>query len=150
MKGLTTALLKQACRIFLERAYPEARDAISPPKKQFLDLDVDQPVDSVLIPPVCQPLPRREGGLRGYALRLGSARHPHLKLQIVDHEDVECVFSVDTHDGFTLDSSDPDAARWLELQEANRRLKEEIERAWEQAGLLTFNGLLRRALTRQT
>lgn len=149
MKGLTTALLKQACQLFFERAYPEGRDTIPPLKKHFLAFDTDQPLESVLTPPMCQPLPRREGGLRGYALRLGSARHPHLKLQIVDHEDAGCVFSVDTHDGFTLDSSDPDAARWLELQADNRRLKEEIERAWEDAGLLTFNGLLRRALARK-
>ncbi len=149
MRGLTTALLKRACQIFLDRAYPEGRDTIPPPKDRFLALDAEQPLESALIVPVCQPLFRRDGGLRGYALRLGSARHPHLKLQIVDHEDAGCVFSVDTHDGFKLSSSDPDAARWLELQAANRRLKEEIERAWEEAGLLTFNELLRRELARK-
>jgi len=149
MKGLTTALLKLACQIFLDRAYPAGRDTIPPPKNRFLTLDVGQPLVTELMPPVCQPLPRREGGVRGYVLRLGSARHPHLKLQIVDHQDAGCVFSVDTHDGFSLDSSHPDAARWLELQAANRRLKEEIERAWEEAGLLTFNGLLRRELSRK-
>ena len=149
MKGLTIALLERACRIFLERAYPHGRDTIPAPKNSFLDLDVAQSVETVLVPPVCQPLLRREGGLRGYALRLGSEMHPHLKLQIVDH-DAGCVFSVDTHDGFSLDPSHPDAARWTELQTANRKLKEEIERAWEEAELLTFNGLLRRELARKT
>jgi hypothetical protein len=32
------------------------------------------------------------------------------------------------------------------LQVANRKLKEQIERAWEAAGIMTFNGLLRREL----
>ncbi|HTU18602.1 MAG TPA: hypothetical protein VMG10_11125 [Gemmataceae bacterium] len=149
MTGLTTAVLKRACRIFLDRAYPEGRDTIPPPKCRFLDLDPDQPLELLLTLPLCQPLPRREGGLRGYALRLGCAGHPHLKMQIVEHEGVGCVFSVDTHDGFCPSSSGPDAERWRELQAANRRLKEEIERAWEEAGLVTFNELLRRELAQK-
>jgi hypothetical protein len=148
MTGLTTALLERACRIFLERAYPEGLDAIPPPKNRFLALDPAQAAEAALVPPLCQPL-RRHDGLRGYALRLGSALHPHLKLQIVDYADTGCVFSVDTHDGFSCDPSDPDAPRWMELQTANRRLKEQIERAWEEAGLLTFNGLLRQELARK-
>jgi hypothetical protein len=147
MKGLTTALLARACRIFLERAYPQGPDTIPPPKKHFFALDMAQPVESVLVPPVCQPLLRRDGALRGYTLRLGSALHPHCKLQIVDHDE-GCVFSVDTHDGFFIDPTHPEAARWRTFQETNRRLKEEIERAWEEAGLLTFNALLRRELAR--
>lgn len=150
MKGLTTALLAQACQIFLDRAYPEGPHTIPPPKNGFAALDAALPLESVLIAPVCQALPRRDGGLRGYALRLGSTAFPHLKLQIVDHADVGCVFSVDTHDAFSLDPSDPDTKHWAALQASNRRLKEEIERAWEQAGLLTFNALLRRELARKT
>ena len=150
MKGLTTALLQRACRIFLDRAYPDGAHTIPPANLCYLALAAEQTLERILIPPVCQPLPRRDGGVRGYALRLGSARHPHLKLQIVDHDDAGCVFGVDTHDGLSLDPSHPDAARWSEVQSANRRLKEEIERAWEEAGLVTFNGLLRRELARKT
>jgi hypothetical protein len=146
MKGLTTALLAWACQIFLDRAYPEGPHTIPPPKNSFCGLDTARPLETVLVAPVCQVLPRRDGGIHGYALRLGSTVHPHLKLQIVDQGDSDCVFSVDTHDGFSLDPSHPDAARWTALQAANRRLKEEIERAWEQAGLLTFNAMLRREL----
>jgi hypothetical protein len=146
MKGLTTALLAQACQLFLDRAYPEGAHTIPHPKNSFCAVHADRPLESLLVAPVCQAMPRREGGIRGYALRLGSTVHPHLKLQIVDHGDAGCVFAVDTHDGFSLDPSHPDAARWTALQAANRRLKEEIERAWEQAGLLTFNALLRREL----
>jgi len=149
MQGLTTILLERACRIFLEQAYPLGPDTIPPPNNRFFALDVAQPVESVLVPPVCQPLLRRDGRLHGYALRLGSELYPHLKLQIVDHDEDSCVFSVDTHDGFSLEPSHPDAACWTELRAANRRLKEEIERAWEEAGLLTFNELLRRELARK-
>jgi hypothetical protein len=149
MKGLTTALLAQACQIFLDRAYPEGPHTIPPPKNRFAAIDAALPLESVLTAPVCQELPRREGGRRGYALRLGSMAHPHLKLQIVDHADAECIFSVDTHDGFSLDPSHADAARWAALQATNRQLKEGIEHAWEQAGLLTFNALLRRELARK-
>ncbi len=103
----------------------------------------------MLVPPLCQPLFDRDGGLRGYSLRLGSAFHPHLKMQIVSHDHDDCVFSVDTHDTLSLEPRDPDSPRWDRFQTINRRLKEEIERAWEEAGLLTFNALLRRELGRK-
>ena len=148
MNGLTTALLDQACRIFLELAYPDGRHTIPPPKGVFLSLPLEAPLEMVLRPPLCHPLPARSGGIRGYALRLGSAAHPHLKLQIVSHEDGSCVFSVDTHDAVFLDPRDPNSGRWNQLQQSNRELKERIERAWEEAGLLTFNALLRRELAR--
>jgi hypothetical protein len=149
MKGLTTALLARACRIFLERAYPAGKDTIPPPKSAYFALHPDQPLETLLVPPLCQPLPVPGGGIRGYALRLGSAAHPHLKLQIICHEDGDCVFGVDTHDAISLDPGSPDVPRWARFQLVNRQLKEQIERAWEEAGLLTFNGLLRRELGRK-
>jgi hypothetical protein len=53
---------------------------------------------------------------------------------------------VDTHDAIRLDPGHPDAAGWARLQAANRQLKAQIELAWEDAGLQTFNSLLRREL----
>jgi hypothetical protein len=109
-------------------------------------LDEGLPPEAVLTPPVCQPL-TSEGQFRGYTLRLGSLRYPHLKMQVVDCDRAGTwVFGVDTHDGLVLDPCHPDAERLLRLQTDNRRLKEAIERAWEAAGLLTFNALLRRGL----
>ena len=148
MKGLTTALLDRACRIYLERAYPEGISTIPHPNNTYGFLRPDQPLEGLLVPPLCQPLSGRDGSIRGYSLRLGSACHPHLKLQIVSQDQEGCVFCVDTHDTFVLDSADPDCPRWNQLQMVNRRLKEHIERAWEDAGLLTFNSLLRRELSR--
>jgi hypothetical protein len=149
MKGLTVALLDRACRIFLQLAYPGGEHTIPPPRRDFLRLAPDQPLERVLVPPLCQALPAPGGGSRGYALRLGSANHPHLKLQAVRHDDTTWLFAVDTHDAIPLEPDHPDAARWAQLRTANRRLKEQIERAWEAAGLLTFNGLLRQELGRR-
>ena len=60
------------------------------------------------------------------------------------------MFSVDTHDNMVrLAADDPQAARWAQIQADNRRLKEEIERAWEAAGLPTFHALLHRGLDKK-
>ena len=58
------------------------------------------------------------------------------------------VYTVDTHDAFSRTSvqpppDHPDAPGWIALQEANRRVKDQVEEALEQAGLPTFKSLLR-------
>jgi hypothetical protein len=146
MKGLTTPDLGRACDIFLTHAYAGEEAAIPPNRLCYLHIAPNTPLDTLLTPPVCQPLRKPEGQLRGYAWRLGSPHYPHLKLHAVLAEGDACVFMVDTHDSMQLDPSHPDAQRWSQIQLANRQLKERIERAWEDAGLLTFNGLLRRKL----
>jgi hypothetical protein len=147
MKGLTTSLFGRACRIFLTLAYPEGSDTIPAAKAFFLQLDPNQSVDSYLAPPICQPLPAVEGRGPGFALRLGSATYPHLKMQIIDcDQNGTWVFGVDTHDTLRLPPGHADTERWLALQAVNRRLKEQIEHAWEAQGLLTFTALLRRGL----
>jgi hypothetical protein len=103
---------------------------------------------------VCQVLTVAGKGVRGYALRLGSAHFAHLKLkvQLVDSSNASAwVYLVDTHDAFSRDSAQPppahpDAGGWAALQTANRDLKERIEKAFETAGLTTFNSLLRGGL----
>jgi hypothetical protein len=150
MPELTTALLGKACRIFLNLAYPAGAGSVPPPRNFYLDITPQQSLDSLLVPPVCQTLAAPGGELRGYALRLGSASYPHLKLQVIDcDQSATWVFAVDTHDALRLGPNHPDAPGWGELQASNRRLKEQIERAWEAEGLLTFNGLLRRGLDRK-
>jgi hypothetical protein len=146
MSGLTTELLGRACRIFLALAYPQGEETIPAARRAMLHLPADQPLEALLVPPLAQTLATPQGARRGYALRLGSATFPHLKLQVTLREDAACVFSVDTHDAIRLDPGHPDAAAWGQLQAANRRLKEQIECAWEADGLQTFNSLLRREL----
>jgi len=153
MPGLCPNQLGQACRIFLSLAYPEGGTSIPATKRAYLDICFERPLEPLLRPPVCQVLPRISdlvgtpiAGIRGYAFRLGSSVFPHLKLQVVGQSHEELVFSVDTHDQIRVPPNHPDAAGWAQIQTANRKLKEEIERAWEAAGLLTFNALLRREL----
>lgn len=138
--------LALACRIFLHLAYPGAPDTIPEPRRGFWTLQDDQELEPLLAPPLCEPLRREDGGGRGHAWRLGSAGYPHLKLQAVNQDDGPLLFAVDTHDALRVPPDHPDAAAWSALQIANRQLKEKIEKAWDEAGLLTFNGLLRRDL----
>jgi hypothetical protein len=159
MQELTTELLGKACGVFLALAYPEGAAAIPEPRRAFLALPPGQAVadwvqNAGLSRAVCQPVRVADGSLRGYALRLGSADFPHLKLMaqwVGEGDDGIWVFAVDTHDAFFQDQrrpppGHPDAAEWTRLQVANRQLKESIERAWEHEGLCTFNSLLRSGL----
>jgi hypothetical protein len=154
MNGLTSDLLGRACRIFLELAYPGGEETIPLKKRPYLHVTPDQPLASLLPPAptasgIGQVLPAAGGRTRGYCFRLGSATFPHLKLQVVDYENGGVlVFTVDTHDAFCpgLTADHPDAPMWRTLQEGNRKLKEQIEHAWEEAGLMTFHALLREGL----
>jgi hypothetical protein len=150
MKGLTTKLLGRASRIFLMLAYPGGPTTIPPGKSVLRNLSADQPLEPLLVPPLCETLRQADGSLRGYSFRLGSAIYPHLKLQVVGQDGgATCVFGVDTHDALQLEPGHPDAIGWAKLQVANRELKEKIERAWEADGLVTFNALLRRELEKK-
>jgi hypothetical protein len=153
MIGLTTALLSQACRIFFNLAYPAGEQSIPEKKRPYLHISPDAPLTTFLPPAsaahgLCQVLRADDGSLRGYAFRLGSAHFPHLKLQVTNHEHgAACVFQVDTHDAFprtgTPPEDHPEFKQWTALQKANRQMKDQIERAWENEGLWTFPKLLR-------
>lgn len=144
MNGLTTVLLSRAFRTYLTLAYPHG--CVPPSKRPYLEVQPDQLLESLLAPPVCQALPAANGGIRGYAFRLGSVAFPHVKVQVIDCGRGTCVFGVDTHDMMNLPPNHPDSARWAQLQVANRRLKQQVESAWEAEGLVTFNRLLRDGL----
>src|SRR5437660_3695892 len=159
MHRLTTDLISQACRVFLPLAYPGGEAAIPARKRPLLELPPGQEILSHLAgdPAVresCQVVSAKGGGVRALLVRLGCAHFPHLKLkaQLLAHEQGDLwLFSVDTHDAFSSSSflpppGHPDAAKWQQLQCANAALKQCIEAAWEQAGLMTFNALLRRDL----
>jgi hypothetical protein len=154
MTGLTTALLGRACRIFLDLAYPGGEQTIPPKKRVYGGLSPSEPLDTFLPPApaatgIGQVLPACDGRPRGYAFRLGSAAFAHLKVQVVDYASGgDWVFAVDTHDALLpgLPPNHPDTEELKKIQEGNRELKEKIERAWEKAGLRTFNSLLRDGL----
>ena len=154
MPLLSTQLFARACRIFLESAYPDGASSIPAQKLVYGQMPDDAAVADYLTPApralgVCQKL-----GDDWYTFRLGSARYPNLKLKVqcvADGGVCHCVFAVDTHDAYSAEHAQPppghpDAAAWLELQAANRALKEKIETAWDAAGILTHAGLLRAEL----
>jgi hypothetical protein len=142
-------LLARACRTFLQLAYPGGEQTIPATRRPYLHLQADQPLEPLLAPPVCEALLAPDGGVRGHAFRLGCATYPHLKLQATNCDGQGTwVFTVDTHDTLKLAPDHPDAPKIAELQAANRRLKQQIESAWDADGLLTFNGLLRRELSK--
>jgi hypothetical protein len=149
MKGLTTGQVSRACQIYMNLAYPDGESSVPPAKHGFLNISPEQKLEELLVPPHCQTLTGMGGRFRGYSLRLGSASYPHLKLKMelpdkgAGHH---WVFGVDTHDDWCLDPCHPDAPALQRLKKLNQQLKEKIERAWEEAGVLTFNGLLREAL----
>ncbi len=145
MTDLPVALLARASQIFLEHAYPAGDDSVPASKRLYLHIAADQPLAPLLRPPVCQTLGKPGEAARGYAWRLGRDGYPHLKLQAVDcGSDGTWVFTVDTHDTLKFRPGDADAGGWADIQAVNRQLKHDIESAWEAAGLLTFNALLRR------
>jgi hypothetical protein len=162
MLPLTTDLVSQACRIFLSLAYPGGLDTVPPRKRLLAELPSGKEMLSYLAATTalkdgCQVVNGKTGGCHAILIRLGCDHYPHLKLrtQYVDHKDgAVWLFSVDTHDGFSsstfLPPADhPDAAAWTQMQRDNAALKQHIEAAWEQAGLITFNALLRRDLDKE-
>ena len=156
MQPLTTSLLSQVCRIFMALAYPAGPLSIPEKKRAYWELPEDQPITAFLPPAacalgVCQELRGRAGIADGYELRLGSSGFPHLKLRLQPVQqsgNYTWVYMVDTHDAFSRDTrcappDHPDAKQWQALQCANQLLKEKIEAAFEQAGMATFNSMLR-------
>jgi hypothetical protein len=148
MGGLTTELLGRACRTFLTLAYPEGPATIPANRRRFWTIDRDDAVEALLgAGGLSERLPAADGSTRGYTLRLGSARFPHIKLQVLlPGPAPECVFAVDTHDVLRCTVSAAEAEAWQRLQADNRLLKQRIEQELEKDGLLTFNALLRRGL----
>jgi hypothetical protein len=163
MVPLTTDVVSQACRLFLALAYPGGEDNIPPRKRLLLELPLGQEMLPYLaatpsLKDSCLVVNGQSGSGPSLLIRLGCRHYPHLKLkaQVVDHEQGPVwLFSVNTHDSFSATSflppSDhPDADAWAQMQHDNASLKQRIEAAWEQAGLLTFNALLRRDLIHGT
>jgi hypothetical protein len=159
MESLTTDVVGRACGIFLALAYPGGAAAVPKTKQSFLALPpgllmldhikVDSAAGSC-----CQVLANKTGIPMTLLVRLGCCHYPHLKLkaQLLDSAGGSAwIFTVDTHDAFSANCllpppDHPDAPAWTLMQAKNRVLKEQIESAWEQEGLATFNGMLRREL----
>lgn len=86
-------------------------------------------------------------GATRYALRLGNAVYPHMKLVLERSPRGPWLFRADTHDlHVQLAPDDPERAAWDALRAQNRSIGEAIEAAWEAEGIPTFREFLRRDL----
>jgi hypothetical protein len=144
LHGLRLDLLRRAVEIYLDLAYPTG--AVPEMVRRRLSWREDCAADELLNgPPFERPgkAPGRQTSI--YALRLGNHRYPHMKLQIQPWpNDAGFMLSVNTHDQVAgVNLSDVDAHAFRDLQAENQRLKEAIERGWDEAGLPTFNRYLR-------
>ena len=140
-------ILRETCRIFLERAYPRGAETIPVARRAYCDIPTDALVDPYLDVDsvgrgICERLAKQHPG---FSFRLGCEGFPFLKLTLQWIESAGWLCGVDTHDGWHHPDH-PDADSWSKVQSANRELKSRIERAFEAAGFLTHNGLLRREL----
>src|SRR3954468_10378397 len=147
LRDLRIDLLRQAVDTYMALAYPSGE----PPEavRRRLEWPPDVDAEALLTPPpferAARPGPNRPPI---FALRLGNARYPHMKLQIQPWPNpAGFLLSVNTHDQvLSIDPNSPEAPVLRELQAENQRLKEAIEQAWDQAGLPTFLRYLREYL----
>jgi hypothetical protein len=136
LRSLRLDVLREAVAVYLSHAYPDA----PPPEavRRRLDWPLDADAAALLSKPPFERANKPGGdGPAIYALRLGNARYPHMKLQVQPWPNAAgFLLSVNTHDQIlALDPNAPDADAFRHLQAENQRIKEAIEQSWDQAGL---------------
>ncbi len=97
--------------------------------------------DGVERDPSDAPLP----AVRSFAVRLGNAQYPHMKMRIsLPPRDRVYLFSVDSHDGFLHASAGtPDYDALEALKTHNSTIASAVTAAWEADGLMTERNYLR-------
>ena len=143
-------VLRRAIALYLATAY----DGVPLPAAVARRLDWPEGIDAPALlarPPFERTTPRGVDGPPIYALRLGNARYPHMKLQLQPWPNAHgFLLSVNTHDQILgLDPAARDAEAFRALQADNQRYKETIEAAWDEAKLPTFLRYLRDYLDTQ-
>ncbi len=144
LQHLRIDVLRCAIDVYLAQAYPSG--ALPESVRRRLVWQADLPASMLLThPPFERGARRWARGASIFALRLGNARYPHMKLQIQPWPNAAgFLLSVNTHDQvLSLDPTADDAPAFRALQAENQRLKEAIEQAWDQDGLPTFLRYLR-------
>ncbi len=144
LSGLRLDLLKKAVELYLKIAYPDSEIPASV-SRRLIWPETASNAELFSKPPFERAGKSASNSEMIYALRLGNRRYPHMKLQIQPWANPEgFMLSVNTHDQVAgLDVGPADAEAFRDLQEDNQRLKERIERAWEEEGLPTFLNYLR-------
>jgi len=146
----TSEEISEAIEVYMRQAYGENRPASA--LNRIPDKGFD--VASYLAGDSVERSPCGDDGCNcggSYLIRLGNAMYPHMKLKLAYVPgQVAWVFSVDSHDAMLqAPEGSPDASGLQELKDFNAQLAEKIEAQWEQAGLMTLKGLLRRRIQQQ-
>ena len=146
---LTLATLSKALEIYYPLAYPGGN--VPSNRQQFQTVAQLPDLDALWqVKGVQQLEPRASGEPGGYALRVGNAWYPHMKIMIQPYDaDPGYAFAVNTHDRLFVPEGSPEADAIRELQMQNQELARNIERQWEAHGLPTQTGLLRSYLKSQ-
>jgi hypothetical protein len=144
LQRLRLDLLRQAVRLYLELAYPSG--SVPEAVRRRLHWSEDCSPSELLAGPPFERVgkaPGRQSPI--WALRLGNHLYPHMKLQIQPWpNEAGFMLSVNTHDQVAgVNLSEVDAQVFRDLQAENQRLKELIEKAWDDAALPTFLRYLR-------
>jgi hypothetical protein len=149
LRGMPLDLLRRAVEIYLGFAYPTS----DPPAAVRRRLDWTPGLDAaeLLARPPFERVSKAPLEKLIYALRLGNARYPHMKMQIQPWDGKDgFLLSVNTHDhALALEPGAPDVEAFMALQAENQKLKVEIEQAWDEAGLPTFPRYLKDYLAGQ-
>ena len=144
LNALRIDVLKHAVAIYLDIAYADRE----PPEVVRRRIQWPEGLDAatLLMKLPFERVARADGEAPTvFALRLGNARYPHMKLQVQTWPNpAGFLLSVNTHDQvLSLDPGAADAEAFRALQTENQDLKEAIEGAWDAAGLPTFLRYLR-------
>jgi CheY-like chemotaxis protein len=135
LEEIRAPTVRLAVEVYLRHAYPAASRWRAP----TLDLSGGENAKDLL--PRFEDESEESGGRRvsRYVLRLGNSRYPHMKLVL--EESIltdEYAFRVDTHDNLSVSPAAPDYERWNAVRDHNRRVAEEVERAWREEGVPTL------------
>jgi hypothetical protein len=144
LRDLRIDVLRDAVALYLTIAYA----GCEPPEvvRRRLAWPPEADAETLLShPPFERAGKSKTTGTSIFALRLGNARYPHMKLQIQPWPNsAGFLLSVNTHDQvLSLDPDTADMPAFRDLQAENQRLKEAVEHAWDEAGLPTFLRYLR-------
>ncbi len=145
LENVTSELLGEAVAVYLRIAYPEG--GLSEAVRERAGLPAGARGAELLGEARFERVPSEAAveDADRFNLRLGNARYPHMKLGIdrVSKTD-EYVLVVDCHDKhFAALVRDGEQSRYCELLDFNRRVQHEVEQAWTEAGLPTFERYLR-------
>jgi hypothetical protein len=140
---LRVDVLRSAIALYLTHAYPSGQWSEAVRRRLEWTPDID--AATLLTRPPFERVSKGTDAPSIFALRLGNARYPHMKLQIQPWPNAAgFLLSVNTHDQvLSIDPDSADAPAFRALQAENQRLKEAIEQAWDQEGLPTFLRYLR-------